>query len=365
MFPVDFERADTVGLREKAIGLVKAGRAKGIPLDMIALVDNALLIWKSTEPEPIWPTTRNKRSLWLAYASYELFWRKLEKSLDLKVYTFVWWRDFPPSRTQLSFLVKAKKTGAHLICDLPTYPTYDEAKGIRGCFVRWHAARQRSVLAKSDLILSSSPHSEIEGTSTLYVSNGFDPSFVTPVLARKSGKLRLVGIGQWAYWHGLDRLFEGIHAADLQDDFEIELAGEGPEKQQLEALAKSLKIQVNWKPPIWGNERSLLLDDADAAIGTLAIHRKEVLRDRSLKHRLYGASGMPILLTNSDDEMAGAPLTLLVPVGDSPVDCLELKEKLLALRNESSRALAQREFSRRFSWKHTYENLWEFLLQVG
>ena len=44
------------------------------------------------------------------------------------------------------------------------------------------------------------------------------------------------------------------------------------------------------------------MDQADIAIGTLGLHRKNVDLDSSLKHRLYSARGIPMLLSSRDED---------------------------------------------------------------
>lgn len=359
---MDFARAATVGLREKAIGLVNAARSEGIEIDLVAINDSKLLFWRSDEPEPAWPDFDTLGSIKSKIFTYQTFWRKLILSVNFDEYGYLWWRSLPPSPAQVTFLKKAKKSKVILICDLPTYPVVNEAKGLKSWFNWFHERRELVIMSLADHILTSSPHTEIEGTPTIYVSNGFDPQFVRSVSSRASGKIRLVGIGQWAYWHGIDRLFLGIANAGLQREFELDLAGEGPGKGELQLLGQRLGLTINWRNAIWGKERKQFLEDADAAIGSLGVHRKNVMRDRSLKHRMYGASGLPMLLTPADDEMSGAPLVIQVPVGDENVNAINLKNSILSFRKKSKLLRSQqREFTNGLTWSSTYGSLWDLL----
>ncbi len=358
-FAIDRRRASTVGIYEKCTALVDAARRQGFAVD--AYFADGTTLYEYAAAEDFAPAPRG---LAAAYFRYAGFWRKLNIVLRVADYDVLWYRAHPASRAQLRLIAAAHALGCKVIVDLPTYPTTWEATGLNAYLHRLLSARLP--VARVDRFVTLSPDSEIEGRPTIRVRNGVS----SPVLRRPDeppgGPYRIFGIGQWAYWHGVDRLLTALAAPELAGQYELCLAGVGPAVAQLRSRAADLGVAVTWLSALYGAARDERLSWAEVGIGTLATHRKGVYPDQSLKHRLYAAAGLPFIATVSDPTWEGSAAVLRLSADEAPLDPSELRD--FFARARSCRSAWGEELRTRadgLTWDHSYAPLWSYLRSFG
>jgi len=134
--------------------------------------------------------------------------------------------------------------------------------------------------------------------------------------------LRMLFVGSHtAGWHGLDRLLAGM--ATYRGDPLLELHIAGNVSSTTRKLIRLLNVseQVFNHGYQSGKDLDLLYDNADIAIGTLAIHRKNLKSGSTLKVREYMARGIPFIISYRDEDLSeGLPFFLKLPANDDPVD---------------------------------------------
>ena len=71
---------------------------------------------------------------------------------------------------------------------------------------------------------------------------------------------------------------------------------------------------------LFGEELDDVFDRSDMGIGSLARHRSNIDKIKTLKNREYAARGIPFVYSETDDDFELMPYIIKAPAEDSPVD---------------------------------------------
>jgi hypothetical protein len=134
---------------------------------------------------------------------------------------------------------------------------------------------------------------ELPGLPVEVVANGIDLAAIEPLPASGGGETRLVYLGEDLYWQGVDKLFA---LAEALPDWRFDLIGVDPSRSRANVTCHGFLEREAYEP---------LLGRADAAIGTLALHRKRMDEACALKTRQYLAYGLPVVLGHEDTDFVG------------------------------------------------------------
>ncbi len=214
----------------------------------------------------------------------------------------------------ISWLRSVKKLhpAIKLIIDMPTFPYVKEWQGFLSKAIIWMDQRYaRHLHHYIDEIWHSGNHSYIYDIPTKSLSNGIDTKSLLPM--KRLTKLPIiesfvmVAVAKWDYWHGLDRLLQGLaqwSPSAICPKICLKIIGEGPTISTLKATADRLDINhlIEWQGTLVGEALSQELYSSHLGIGTLGLHRKGVEIDSSLKHREYCAHGLPFVLSSQDND---------------------------------------------------------------
>lgn len=142
---------------------------------------------------------------------------------------------------------------------------------------------------------------------TAVIANGITlESF--PRLPPAANKMpRLVFLGSRGMrWHGVDKIVE---LADYLPDFHFDIIGESELPMSLPNLkSHGILSKVNYLE---------VLASADVALGTLALHRKNMAEACPLKVREYLACGIPTIIGYSDTDFT-RPVPFILQLPNSP-----------------------------------------------
>lgn len=339
IYRVNFANTANYGVVIKGKGQAKAYRENDVDLDLIFLENKTILINDQayTRLSGINTVDRNHR----------VFWKKL-KELDLSSYDFIHIR-YPYSTPWFFSFIKGINKKTKCLIEFPTYPYDSEFLGLKTALLKVDHYYRQKVISKADYIVHYGSEPALYGTSCINITNGVDlDQFPIRKPIKTDHTLRLVAVGKWQYWHGLDRMLYGISACPKLSIL-LHIIGVGPENQKLKRL--TLKLGISNKVKFVGNKKGEELNhyfnNADLAIGTLGMHRKNVALDASLKHREYAARGVPFVLSTADRAFPGTcGFVHYVPADDSPVN-MELVKNLLNIDvdENSIRAYANQHFS--------------------
>ena len=365
-FAVDVGRPITRGLVEKATGLVFAARAAGHDVVAAFPEDRVTRFYREGDlPEAKSQPPRTRIAEAIAAAHRFLgFWQDVRSALEADRFDVLWLRAHPISRSQRRLLEAARESGGVRVAyDIPTYPFDRERPGTLRRLSRGVSFPLSAVSEFVEVFVTLSEHLHIEGVPTVRVKNGVSVAAQPRIATDHDGPTRLLGLGQWAYYHGLDRLLHAVSADSAA--YLLRVAGDGPGVGAYATLANRLGIAVEWLPPVFGAERDALFDWADVGIGGLAIHRKGVYPDQALKHRVYAAAGLPFVCTTADPHWEGVAGVWQVPADESAIDGAELARRVKGFRQNAHRLRAPlREAARRASWREAYRPLFDHFDQA-
>lgn len=250
--------------------------------------------------------------------------------------TFVYIRSFHNANPFTVRLVKAlKRHGVKVVMEIPTYP-YDQEYVTPRMKLDLQIDKiwRRQLARHLEAIATFSDHQEIFGTRTIRISNGIDFDAI-PLKQHTndiSRELHLIGVAEIHYWHGFDRLLQGLAAYyRTEPEYKVyfHLVGEPSgerERQELYPLIKEhgLEPYVFLHGPKHGGELDALFEQADFAIGSLGRHRSGITKIKTLKNREYAARGMAFIYSETDDDFEKAPYILKAPANESPIQIEDL-----------------------------------------
>lgn len=318
---IDEDVISNHGIVEKLKGQARAHEKLGWSTDVI--INRAQCIYLNGEP---FLDRSSSPSTLFAYRWYELIKQKiLEQSYDL-----LWIRYGLSTPAFISFLkaYKAKYPQVKVVIDMPTYPYQQEWQGLKGRIVlamdRYYA---KQLNAQVDLVLHSGPEPDIFNIPTHYMTNGIELMDSPAEVAKaKSQPIKLLAIGKWQYWHGLDRVISALQR-DL--GFELHIVGDGPALTTIRKEVKQLNFdnEVHFHGALIGAPLRDLMNQCDIGVGTLGIHRKAVNINSSLKHRTYCAAALPFIFAGTDPDFSeDCEFVYVCPENDDPVDLTEIKK---------------------------------------
>ncbi len=123
----------------------------------------------------------------------------------------------------------------------------------------------------------------------------------------------------------------------------------------MKILAKELEVEniVRFEPPKSRKELSEEYKKVHIGIGSLAAHRINLKNNYSLKHREYGAFGLPFVMCTGDEYFENSPFVLTVESDEQPLDIQQVVDFYISLRN--NHPSYPREFRTSIEGKITWE----------
>jgi len=232
--------------------------------------------------------------------------------------------------------IRKKNPKSLILFEIPTYP-YDQE--MRGFFnyplllkEKWN--RRKLYKYTNRIVLVASERSLIFKVPTLSILNGIDFS-LTPLRKIKEindNSVHGIIVGNFAYWHGLDRLIGGIKAyyknSYYERNFVLHVVGPTNKvitmDREIEQLVKGGHLYFYGRLSFHDLEK--IYDKVTIAFETFGLHRRSLGQiSSSIKSREYGAKGLPIVSSSKIDYIPqNYPFFLQVPEDDSPVNIQEV-----------------------------------------
>lgn len=235
----------------------------------------------------------------------------------------------------LRLVKRLKHIGAKVMMEIPTYP-YDQEYITRS--MKFHLIIDRCFrhrIAKAlDGIVTFSNAKEIFGGNTIRVSNGIDFEAI-PMKRRRndtSKELHLIGVAEIHYWHGFDRLVNGLAEYYRGNpEYKVYFHMVGPlsgerEREEILPVIRDNHLEPYVLPygPLHGKELDEVFEKADFAIGSLGRHRSGITYIKTLKNREYAARGLAFTYSETDEDFDRMPYVWKVPPDESPINVQEL-----------------------------------------
>ncbi|GKG75417.1 glycosyltransferase family 1 protein [Parabacteroides sp. AM58-2XD] len=237
----------------------------------------------------------------------------------------------------IKMVKKMRKADIRVVMEIPTYPYDNETPSSERKLQRFLDKYFRNSLAKQLCrIVTFSDYKSIFGTSTIQISNGVD--FNKIKLKQKtndtSHELHLIGVAEIHYWHGFDRLVQGlVNYYKKTPDYKVffHLVGNffgEREKNDILPLIETnhLEPYIILHGAKHGEELDQLFEQSDMAIGSLARHRSGITNIKTLKNREYAARGLSFIYSEQDSDFEDKPYILKVPADESPIEVNKIIE---------------------------------------
>ena len=151
-----------------------------------------------------------------------------------------------------------------------------------------------------------------------------------------------------SFWHGIDRLIQGIAQYKGPVNVQLHIAGTGPELSNLKKLVQDLEIedQVIFHGFTTGHDLDVLYNQCHIAAGSLGMHRKGLTMTSELKSREYCARGIPFVIACGDSDFpADFPAILKLPSDESPIDM----DQVILFASSRSRDIDHAQTMRRYA----------------
>ena len=302
-------------------------------------------------------SARYKKGTQRYFYNYYRFFKLLSKYVTAREYDLIYIR-YPfstPSFLKFSKKIKSDNPECKLVLELPTFPYNQEFKGRSSIFMRVDNYCRKYLHKYYDRVVHFGEEESLLNIPAISVTNGIDIDAIKERSGlRLENTIRLVAIAKWFYWHGLDRVINGLaeYARLREKKYKIDLTvvGEGPELNTIKALVeeKNLRDLVCFVGVQRGEELDRVFDHSDVGVGTLGIHRKNLKYNASLKHREFCARGLPFILSTTDSAFdASLDFVHYCARTDEPVSM----DKVIALHEKKLNKKAIREYAvRNLDW---------------
>ncbi|MBP1645547.1 MAG: hypothetical protein H6Q16_1122 [Bacteroidetes bacterium] len=230
------------------------------------------------------------------------------------------------------FVKKLKQRGAKVVMEVPTYPYDKEIKELsRSGKITYYIDKlfRNSLSQNLDAIITFSDYDRIFNQKTIKISNGvdFDSLPLKSSYRRNPDVLELLVVAELHYWHGVDRAISGINEyvkSNPKQKIHLNIVGK-PErasgfalKTQVENLG--LNDYITFYGALSGNELDEMFERCDFAIGSLARHRSNITKIKTLKNREYAARGFGFVYSEIDEDFEDMPYIIKAPADETPLD---------------------------------------------
>ncbi len=229
-------------------------------------------------------------------------------------------------------LNRLKKHNVKVIMEIPTYPYDQEYKGLPMPYQRILFIDKcfRKILAKKiDKVVTFSDYRTIWERPTIRISNGIDFKQVKikSCINDTNNEFHMIGVATMHPWHGFDRAIEGLanyykslHKVEVY--FHIVGCGvpEVVEKYKRMVANNNLEKFIIFHGAMFGEALDDLFDKSDFGIGSLARHRSNITKIKTLKNIEYAARGIPFVYSEIDDDFENMPYIIKASPDDTPLD---------------------------------------------
>ncbi len=256
-------------------------------------------------------------------------WRNWRYSGEFDDGDFLYIRQVYHDSSFVRYLRKIKKNNPKLkiVYEIPTYPYDAEARISVSNFpflLKERLSRKRAA-KYIDRIVTFYGQSEIWGVKCINLINGYDFSKVSiPERIKDNEKINIMSVSATAFWHGYDRVIEGLHNyynGGGKENIIYHLVGNiVPEHQEL-VKKYSLEEHVIFYGRMSGEPLEKIYEKSFIGVDVLGGHRKNYPVSSSLKSREYCAYGLPLITSSPVDFMPkDYEYQFIAPYDDSPLD---------------------------------------------
>lgn len=252
-----------------------------------------------------------------------------------------------------------------VMMEIPTYPFHSEYTGVSKVMNLKSIHCEKKLNGVVDRIVTYSDDDTIWGIPTMKMSNCVNYNEIKPRSEKykiEPGVVRLTCVSNFMYWHGLDRLINGLKNYKGNYEIILNVVGGGQEIDNLKRLSEGMD-NVIFHGLKTGVELDGIFDETDIAVDALGRHRSGVYYNSSLKGKEYVARGVPVIsaVRTELDNMKDFSYYLKLPADESYIDIdavVKFYEKVYSKTDSHGVTKAIRENTEKnFDYKYGFEKV--------
>ena len=332
---LDLNQAHLAGVARKIEAQMGALAKAGAPTELLCLRDGAIVLADKTlaSAGDGWSRRRNH---------HFAFHDQIVAAAASADFVFIRYQGAPPAFLSALARLKKRRPELPVVLEIPSWPFATERRGLRaqllGAFEDVGNPRLRRYV---DQVVTFSQAEEIFVIPTLRTDNGVDVETI-PLAASPpppDGLLRVTGVANLSFWHGYDRVIEGLAnygAAGGRRPVRFEIVGSGAEEPQLRQQVERSGLAgiVDFLGPLHGAELDRHMAGCHVGISSIGMHRLDV-DTSNIKSREFCARGLPFVIGYPDRDFPRTlPFVLHIPADESPLDIEALIRWYDTLRTE-------------------------------
>ncbi len=183
-------------------------------------------------------------------------------------------------------------------------------------------------------------------------------------------ELKMLIVANVSFWHGIDRVLEGMKNYNGRCSMRLTIAGNGKELNKIKEIVYNsniLKDKVSFVGFLSGDDLNGVFDNSHIAIGSLGVHREGVKYLSSLKLREYTARGIPFIYSGEDEDFHdNFKYSLNIPNDDSPVNMYDLIEFTRKIYENHNHNIEMRNYAfENLDWKIKIKKLVDFVKNLN
>lgn len=256
----------------------------------------------------------------------------------------------------VEFLKELKERNVTSVLEFPTIPYDGEISNDR---VRVEDKHYREQLAGCiEQCTTYSNYDSVFGIPCIPLANGVDlEEYPIHNIRKPDGTIVLIAVATMNKWHGYERVIEGMadyYANHGTETIIFRLVGEGTETDKYQQLTKKYKLQehVEFLGRLEGEDLNRQYDEADIAVGTLAMYKVNIISGSPIKLREYCARGIPFIYGYEDAGFTGEENYVLKVSNDSqPLDMIKIIDFYNRVKQHNFYAEDMRKYvSEKYTW---------------
>lgn len=255
---------------------------------------------------------------------------------------------------------KLRKKGIKIVMEFPTYPYDKETKGhpFNYSFIFFINRLFRNQLhGYVDKAVTFTDVEKIHGIPTIRISNGIDFKSIKLKSQKEKGKgINLIAVAEIHYWHGFDRIIAGLgeyYKNNPEIKVSLSIVGEGKEEDMVSLVQMTKKFNIEQYVKFLGfkhgAELDQLFEEADFGIASLARHRSDIYKIKTLKNREYAARGIPFIYSEYDEDFDTMPYIIKAEPDDKPIQVQKIVDFYYSL--DMTPTEIRNSISETLSWK--------------
>ncbi|MCR9013038.1 glycosyltransferase family 1 protein [Gabonibacter chumensis] len=236
----------------------------------------------------------------------------------------------------IRFLKKLRRKGIKTVAEIPTYPYDQEYNGLalKEKLMLYADKCFRESMAKQLFrIVTFSGYTSIWHVPAINISNGIDFNRIKLKTQRDHTPqvFHLTGVADMHRWHGYDRIVAGMveyYKQPRDTNVYLHLVGGGMPDilNELHQMVTDhhLEEKIFFHGPVFGEELDSIFEQTDMGVASLARHRSQISKIKTLKNREYAARGIPFVYSETDEDFDRMPYIMKAPADDSPINIQSL-----------------------------------------